>query len=117
MLDGIEVTRNEHAINVRWYTQKTFGVSEYVLEANPPCVQTNCELVLADFDMHQVTGRVTCVPRTRSVRAHHMDAFGRLSSRSNLQTTEGDWYRREFGNVWQMDEQVRDKATEAASML
>ena len=93
MIDGVEVTRNGYAINVQWYIQKTLGVSEYVLEANPPCVQTKCELVLADFDMHQLTGRVTRVPRTRTVRAHHMDTFGLLPNRSNLQTTEGDSYK------------------------
>ena len=117
MIDGVEVTWNGYAINVQWYTQKNLGVSEYVLEANPPCVQTNCELVLADFDMHQLTGPVTCVPRTPTVRAHHMDTCGLLPNKSNLQTTEGDRYRREFGNVWQMDERVRDKAMEAAGML
>ena len=35
MIDGVEVTRNEYAINVQWYTQTTRGVSEYVLEATP----------------------------------------------------------------------------------
>ena len=117
MIHGVEVTRNGYAINVQWYTQKTIGVSEYVLDANPPCVKTNCELVLADFDMHQLTGRVTRVPRSQTVLAHHMDIFGLLPNRSNLRTTEGDWYRREFGNIWQMNEHVGDKAMEAAGML
>ena len=34
MIDGVEVTRNGYASNDQWYTQKTFGVSKYVLEAN-----------------------------------------------------------------------------------
>jgi hypothetical protein len=57
------------------------------------------------------------MPRTRTVRAHNMDTFGLLPNRSNLKTTEGDWYGREFGNIWKMGDQVRDNATEAASML
>ena len=90
MIDGVEVTRNGYAINVQWYLQKTLGVSEYVLEANPPCMHTNCELVLDNFDMLQLTGRVTRVPRTQTVRAHHINTFGLLPNRSNLQTMEGD---------------------------
>jgi hypothetical protein len=38
MIEGVEVTRNGYAINVQWYTQKSLGVPEYVLRANPPCV-------------------------------------------------------------------------------
>ena len=80
-------------------------------------MQINSELFLSDFDMHQLTSRVTRMPRTRTMWAHYMYIFGLLPNRSNLQTTEGDWYRREFGNIWQIDEQVRDKVMEAAGML
>ena len=73
---------------------------EYVLETTSSCVQTNCEMVLVDFEMYQVTDRVTRVPRTRTVQARRMDIFGLLPNRSNLQTTEGDWYKKELGNIW-----------------
>ena len=45
-----------------------------------------------------------------------MGDFGLLPARANLQTNEGDWHRREFGNMWRMNTQVRDKAVEKASL-
>ena len=32
--------------------------------------------------------------------------------RLNLQTKEGDWFRKELGNVYQMDEKVQNKGLE-----
>ena len=118
-IEGVEVTQNGYAVNVQWYTQKTRGVPEHALDTTLPVVQSNCELVLAGFDdqMHQVHGSRTRVPRRRTVWSNHMDSFGLLPSRSSLQTTEGDWHRKEFGNTSQMDEQARDEATERAGLL
>ena len=45
-----------------------------------------------------------------------MADFGLLPERVNLQTSEGDWYMREFGNEWWMNAEVRDKATERAGL-
>ena len=45
-----------------------------------------------------------------------MDDFGLLPERVNLQTSKGDWYRREFENVSRMNAEVRDKATERAGL-
>ena len=81
-------------------------------------VQSNNDLVLAGFDdgMHQVHGSRTQVPRRRTVRENRMDSFGLLPERTNLQTSEGDWYRREYGNLWRMDQQVRDEAMEGVDL-
>ncbi len=35
--------------------------------------------------------------------------FGYNNPQQNLQTREGDWYRREFGNVYRLSEEVRDR--------
>ena len=46
-----------------------------------------------------------------------MGEYGLLPTTVNLQTTEGDWYRKEFGNVWRMNEHVRDEAIDKAGFL
>ena len=117
-IEGAAVGQNGYAINVQWYTQKVVGVLEFVIYENPPIVQSNNDLVLVGFDesMHQVHGSRTRVPRRRTVRSNCMDDFGLLPATVNLQTTEGDWYRKEFGNMWRMNTQVRDEAVEKASL-
>ena len=77
---------------------------EYVVEGGDnakPIVQGNRDLVLTEFDdqMHQVYGSRTRVPRCRTVRSNMRQEFEYSLPRSDLQTTEGDWYRREFGNL------------------
>ena len=81
-------------------------------------MQSNNDLVLVGFDesMHQVHGSRTRVPRRRTVKANRMDDFGLLPATVNLQTTEGDWYRKQFGNSWRMNTQVRDEAVEKSSL-
>ena len=81
-------------------------------------MQSNSNLVYAGFDeyMHQVNGSRIWVPRQRTVRSNCMDDFGLLPERVNLQTSEGDWYRREFGNVWWMNAELIDKATERSGL-
>ena len=70
-----------------------------------------------DDHMHQVHGSRTRVPRSRTVRSNRMDDFEYSIVRPNLQTTEGDWYRREFANLWKMNVQVRDDAMDKAGLL
>ena len=110
------VSLNGYAINVQWYKQKCVGVLEYVMYTGSPVAQSNSDLVYAGFDeyTHQVHSSRIRVPRQRTVRSNCMDDFGLLPERVNLQTSEGDWYRRDFGNVWCMNAEVRDKATERA---
>ena len=45
-----------------------------------------------------------------------MDDFGLFLEIVNLQASEGDWYRREFGNMWIMNTQVRYEAVEKSSL-
>jgi hypothetical protein len=35
--------------------------------------------------------------------------LGIIFLNKNLQTREGDWYRKEFGNVYRLSEEVRDR--------
>ena len=89
-IEGASVGRNGYAINFQWYTQKVVGVIEFVIDKNPPIVQSNSDLVLVGFDeyMHQVHGSRTHIPRRRTFRSNHMDDFGLLLARVNLQTSE-----------------------------
>ena len=110
--------RGTYAINVQWYTQKVIGMLEYVVEgganAKPVVQRSNSTLLYAVPDEHinQVLGSRVRAPRQRTIRSNRMDDFDYSSARSNLQTTEGDWFRREFGNVWRLNESVRDMAIE-----
>ena len=69
------------------------------------CVVPNEQIV-------RVVGMNVRVPRRRRVRSNQMDDF-EYSTRQNLQTTEGEWYRREFGNLYRLSDSVRDEAMEA----
>ena len=91
---------------------------EYVVETNPPIVQSNSEIVLSGFDdhMHQVHGSKMHVPSPQTLHSNWMDMIGLLPTRVSLQTTERDWYRREFGNLWRMDETIRDDAVERVDL-
>ena len=117
-IEGASVGRNGYEINVKWYTQKVVGVIEFVIEDNPTIMQSNSDSVLVGFDdyMHQVHGSRTSVPRRRTVQSNHMGDFGLFLARVNLQTSEGDWCRREFGNMWRMNTQVRYEAVNIASL-
>ncbi len=55
--------------------------------------------------MDLVVGTRTRVPRTRNVRDEY--DYGYSVARMNLQTREGDWFRRYFGNVYKMNETVK----------
>ena len=45
-----------------------------------------------------------------------MDDFGLFPARVNPHTSEGDWYRRGFGNMWKINTQVRDGSVEKSSL-
>eukprot|EP00957_Ditylum_brightwellii_P028002 2114995-Ditylum_brightwellii.AAC.1 len=67
--------------------------------------------------MHQVLGMRTRAPRECTIRSNCMEDSQYSSGRDSLQTTEGDWYRRECGNIWKMNDQVRDEAIEQVGFL
>ena len=75
-------------------------------------------LILAGFDdnMNQVHGSRTRVPRHRTVQSNGTEDSLYSVARQNLQTTEGDWYRREYGNLWSMNVQIRDEALDKAGL-
>jgi hypothetical protein len=118
MIMGVHISWNAYAINVQWYTQRIVGVIEYVVETNPPIVQGNSEMALAGLNdhRHQVHGSKSCMPRPQTLCLNQIDMFGLLPARVSLQTIEGNWYRREFGNMWLMDETIRDDAVERADL-
>ena len=114
VIDGAKVGRGGYAINVQWYTQKVIGILEYVVEGGDnaiPIVSSNADLIHAGFDdnMHHVHGSRTRVPRRRTFRSNRREEY-RYVGRQSLQTSEGDWYRREYGNLWSMNIQVRNDA-------
>jgi serine/threonine-protein kinase RIO1 len=114
-IEGAAIDRSTYAINVQWYTQKVISILEYHVEGGDnaqPIVQSNNKLSLTGFDehMHQVFGTRTCVPRQRSVRSNRLEDFEYSLPRQNLQTTKGDWYRREHINLWKMNAQIRVQA-------
>lgn len=103
-IEGAMIPAHTFAINIQWYTQKVIGILEYIVEGGEnvvPFVNSNSDLLLVVPDEHitQVIGANVRVPRRRNVRSTRMDEF-EYTERENLQTTEGDWYRKEFGNMW-----------------
>ena len=117
--DSVLVLKDGYAINVQWYTQNVIGVLEYVVEGGEsamPIIQSSADLILTGFTMHQVYGTSIRVPRQRSVRSNRMADFEYdTGARRTLQTTEGEWYRSEYGNRWRLDDQLRDKLLELAA--
>ena len=92
---------------------------EYEIEGganSTPFVNNNRDLVLTDINgmVHQVMGRRVRVPRRRTVRSNQSDDF-EYSQRPNLQTSEGEFFRREYGNIHRIDRQLRERALELVS--
>ena len=116
-VEGAKIVAGTYAINVQWYAPKVVSVPpEYVVEGGDnamPFVQSNYNLLCTGFEngMHQVEGEKVRDPRQRTVRSYQRDDFEYSIPR--LQTTEGEWHKRESENVWKMDEAVRDKAIES----
>ena len=97
------------------------GILEYVIAGEDsaiPIVSSNSDLIYVGFDdnMHQVHGSRTRVPRRRTIRSNRTENSLHSVARQSLQTTEGDWYRREYGNLWSMNVQVRDQAMDKAGL-
>jgi hypothetical protein len=116
-IDGALIPANTYAINVQWYTQKTIGILEYEIEGGEnakPLVNSNSSLicVVPNEQVVRVVGMNVRVPRRRRVQSNQMDDF-EYSTRQSLQTTEGEWYRREFGNLYRLHDSIRDIAMEA----
>ena len=58
--------------------------------------------------MTQVIGKNTRVLRQRTFENPNVEHNVYAAPRSNLQTREGDWFRRDFGNVYQIDDADRN---------
>ena len=60
--------------------------------------------------MTQVVGARANVPQSRSVQDRwNDDDNGYAVPRLNLQTREGDWSRRDFGNIYEIDDVDRNR--------
>lgn len=93
---------------------KEDGGLEYIIEGGDnakPFVCSNHALLLTDINdsVNQVTGSRVRVTRRRTVRSNQLEGFD-YSLRSNLQTSEEDFFSREYGNIWELNKLVRDRA-------
>jgi hypothetical protein len=110
LMGNLPLDPGKYAVNIKWYNQRDIGSSlEYTVDrTNPyPIVNHHHTLVLGGFDMVQIVGNAVRVPRQRTIQS--WNEFGYNISQQNLQTREGDWYRREFENVYRLSEEVRDR--------
>lgn len=101
-----------YAINVQWYTHTEVGSSLYHIDKEEPhpLVQSDIFLLHSGFEMTQVVGARANVPRSRSVQDRwNDDDNGYAVPRLNLQTREGDWFRRDFGNIYEIDDVDRNR--------
>ena len=55
--DGVLILACSFAVNVQWYTQKTYGVLEYKIEPEEPSVQATVNLIKIGFDEQIATVR------------------------------------------------------------
>ncbi len=112
-MGNLPLDPGECAVNVQWYNQRDIGSPlEYTVDrTNPyPIVYHNHTLVLGGFNMVQINGNAVRVPQQRTIKSQN-DEFGYNIPKQNLQTREGDRYRKEFGNVYRLSEEVRDRET------
>ncbi len=110
LMGNLPLDQGKYAVNVEWYNQRDIDSSlEYTVDrTNPyPIVNHNHTLVLGGFDMVQIVGNAVRVLRQRTIQTRN--EFGYNIPQQNLQTRERDWYRREFGNVYRLSEEVRDR--------
>ena len=61
------------------------------------------------FSMTQIIGERSRVPRRRNIRSIQSDNF-EYDTPFSLQTTEGHWFRKEFGNVWSLPQEYKNIA-------
>ena len=60
--------------------------------------------------MVQIVGNAVRVLQQRTIQSRN-DEFGYNIPQKNLQTRGGNWYRKEFGNVYRLSEEARDRGT------
>jgi hypothetical protein len=110
-MGNLPLDPGKYAVNVQWYNQQDIGSPlEYTVDRTNPylIVNHNHTLVLVGFDMVQIVGIAVRVPRQRRIQSRN-DEFEYNIPQQNLQTREGDWYRKEFGNVYRLSEEVKDR--------
>ena len=112
---GEGIKPSGYAISVQWYTHTEVGPLLYRIEKEEPrtLVQADVFLLHSGFEMTQAVGARANVPRSRSVRNCRKDGEnGYAVPRLNLQTREGNWFRRDFGNIYQIDDVDRNRGLE-----
>ena len=83
----------------------------YVIEKTEPdpIINNNKELLHAGFSMTQIIGERSRVRTRRDVRSIQSVDF-EYDTPSSLQTTEGHWFRKEFGSVWSLPQEYKNIA-------
>ena len=74
-----------------------------------PIVDNNKELLHAGFSMTQIIGERNRVPRRLNIWSILSNDY-EYDTPSSLQTTEGHWFRKEFGNVWSLPQEYKNIA-------
>jgi len=70
-------------------------------------------LLHSGFEITQAVGARENVPQNRSVRDRwNDDDNGYAVPCLNLQNREGNWFRRDFGNIYQIDDVDRNRGLE-----
>jgi hypothetical protein len=111
LMRNLPLDPGEYAVNIQWYNQQNVGSPlEYTVDrTNPYPIENHYHtLVLGGSDMVQIVGNAVRVPQQRTIQIQN-DECGYNIPQQNLQTREGDWYRKEFGNVYRLSEEVRDR--------
>ena len=113
---GIEVEKNEFALNTQWHKQVSGGddVVEFCVDrANPRLVVQHCNklIVIGQDFMQQVLGPRESRP-SRPCRRANNNSIGECGgpALTNHQTTEDRWADSEWTRVCKMDETTRNMA-------
>jgi hypothetical protein len=117
-IEPVRLSPGEYSINVQWYCQRDIANPlKYSVELEQPFPVVNHyqNLVMGGFEMVQTLGSSVRVPRQRSVRTR-CDDFGYAAPLLNLQTREGDWFRREYPNIYTLTEGDRDRGIACCSL-
>ena len=113
---NVRVMRNEVGINVIWYEKidiNSDALDYHISRVDTTPIVQNCmDLIpLGGIKMHRTVGRSNPVPKNRRIQTHKKVSLGDYSvPRTRNQTSEEDWYDKEFGLKWKMDRDLREKA-------
>ena len=108
-INGVKVRKGKVAIFVIWY--KTFDVMSDLLccwvsrSETKPIVQNNQYLLNIDVGMHRMLGDINNVPKLRT-----SSRSSTARAQENNQIRVEEWYDKEWGIRWRMDEKLRNAA-------